>query len=91
MAQSMKTILLEELDPRTSEWLRETSRHEGVIVMEAGAPMLTITPAGSAQPPPARSRKRILLPEFEAIMDQLGRGGTDSGQMISEDRDRRPE
>jgi antitoxin (DNA-binding transcriptional repressor) of toxin-antitoxin stability system len=86
----MKTILLEELDPRTSEWLREASRHEQLIVTDHGAPIMTLTITSEPVAPPAGGslQGRILSPAFQAIMKGLGRGGTDSAIAISEDRDR---
>ena len=86
----MKTVTLQQLDPSTSQWLREASQHDRVIVTDHGTPLLTVT----VRPPPTASRpggslaNRVLLPEFAAIMVGLGRGGTDSTQIISEDRER---
>jgi antitoxin (DNA-binding transcriptional repressor) of toxin-antitoxin stability system len=86
----MKTILLEELDPRTSEWLREASRHEQVLVTAHGKAIMTVT----ITPEPAAAAKggslqgRVLSPAFRAVMNGLGAGGTDSAVAISEDRDR---
>jgi antitoxin (DNA-binding transcriptional repressor) of toxin-antitoxin stability system len=86
----MKTILLEELDPQTSEWLREASRHEQVVVTAHGKPIMTvrITPEPLASRTGGSLERRVLSPVFTAIMKGLGRGGTDSAIAISEDRNR---
>ena len=86
----MKTILLEELDPRTSEWLREASRYEQLIVTDHGTPIMTVT----ITPPPdvpglgGSLQGRVLSPAFRAIMNGLGSGGTDSAIAMAEDRNR---
>ena len=86
----MKTVLLEELDPRMSEWLLETSRHEQVVVTDRGRPIVTITPMTPVAPRTGGSlAHRVLLPEFAAVMKGLGSGGTDSTEMISQDREDR--
>lgn len=86
----MKTILLEELDPRTSEWLREASQHDRVIVTDHGTPIMTvtITPEPVVAAASGSLQRRALSPAFQAIMKGLGSRGTDSAVAISEDRER---
>ena len=84
----MKTILIEDLDPRTSEWLREASRHEQVVVTDHGTPIMTIKPVPSVARPAGGFRNRVLLPEFEAMMNRPI-GGTDSTDILSQDREDR--
>ena len=79
----MKTVTIEELDPKTGQWLREASRHDQVTVTDRGKPIVTVQPA------PAITRgMRVLLPDFKAIMNKPV-GGTDSTEIIAEDRDDR--
>ncbi len=83
----MKTVPLEELDPRTGAWLREAGAQDGVLVTKQGEPFITIEPSPSSVPKRTRFNDWVLLPEFAAIMGQLS-GGTDSTDIISQDRDR---
>jgi antitoxin (DNA-binding transcriptional repressor) of toxin-antitoxin stability system len=61
-----------------------------VIVTDQGRPIATVSP----YPNPVRPvngggfRNRVLLPEYEAIMNQPV-GGTDSSEIISQDREDR--
>ena len=90
MLLSMKTVTIEELDGKTGQWLRDAVHHEQVVVTDHGLPIVTVSP----YPNPARPangggfRNRVLLPEYEAIMNQPV-AGTDSSEIISEDREDR--
>jgi prevent-host-death family protein len=79
----MKAVTIEELDPKTGQWLREVSQHEQVTVTDHGKPILIL----HSTPMPPRGA-RVLLPEFKAIMNKPI-GGTDTTQMISEHREDR--
>jgi len=84
----MKTVNLEELDEKTSQWLRDAARYDQVVVTERGQPIATIQPARLASPT-RKFNERKLLPGFKALMETGKlRGGTDSTIIISEDRDR---
>ena len=84
----MKTVNLEELDEKTSQWLRDAARYDQVVVTEHGQPIATIQPARLASPT-RKFSERKLLPGFKALMESGKlRGGTDSTIIISEDRDR---
>jgi antitoxin (DNA-binding transcriptional repressor) of toxin-antitoxin stability system len=86
----MKTMTIEELDEKTERWLREAARQEQVVVTDHGRPFATV----SRYPGPGRPsasggfRNRVLLPQYEAIMNQPV-GGVDSTEMISQDRGER--
>ncbi len=84
----MKTVNLEELDEKTSQWLRDTARYDQVVVTERGQAIAIIQPARLASPT-RKFSERKLLPGFKALMEggKL-RGGTDITIIISEDRDR---
>ena len=83
----MKTVTLEQLDPSTSQWLREASKDEPILVTDRGTPIITLTPT-----PPARQtggfNNRVLRPGFEAIMNRPI-GGTSIDDIISQDREDR--
>jgi len=84
----MKTVHLEELDEKTSQWLRDAARYDQVVVTERGQPIATIQPARLASSA-RKFSERKLLPGFKALMESGKlRGGTDSTIIISEDRDR---
>ena len=86
----MKTVTIEELDNKTGQWLREAVHHERVIVTYHGQPMATVSPYPLPAAPPAWGgfRNRVLLPEYERLMNQPV-GGTDSSDIISQDREDR--
>jgi prevent-host-death family protein len=82
----MKTISIRELHERTGEWVRAAATHEQIVVTDSGKPVAVISP----HRPPAKENKfknRKLLPGFAKLMNKSF-GGTDSTQIISEDRDR---
>jgi len=87
---AMKTVMIEELDGKTGQWLREAVHDEEVVVTDHGRPIVTVSPYRTASQLVSRGgfRNRVLLPEYEAIMNQPV-GGTDSSDMISADREDR--
>ena len=82
----MKTVPIDTLDEKTGQWLRDASQHEEIVVTEHGQPMVTIQPVQRKAGPYGRFSRRLLLPEYQAIVGQLS-GGTDSTRIISEGRD----
>jgi antitoxin (DNA-binding transcriptional repressor) of toxin-antitoxin stability system len=80
----MKTVMIEELDPKTGQWLREASQHDQVMVMDQGKPIITL----HGTQPTATKRMRQLLPEFAAIMNKPI-GGADITRILAEDREDR--
>ena len=86
--EGVKTVPIDELDPKTGQWLRETTRQPApVVVTEQGKPIVTIIPTQAPGIGQSRFRDRKLLPEYRALMGRLA-SGKDSSQIISEDRDR---
>jgi prevent-host-death family protein len=82
----MKTISIRQLHERTGEWVRAAAAHEAIVVTDSGKPVAVISPHRA----PAIGNKfknRKLLPAYAKVMGKL-RGGTDSTQAVSEDRDR---
>ncbi|MGH8100796.1 MAG: type II toxin-antitoxin system Phd/YefM family antitoxin [Chthoniobacterales bacterium] len=83
----MKTISIRELHYNTGEWVRKAARFGEILVTERGKTIARILPQAPTPEVPYFSRRK-LSPAFRKIMHQL-RGGTDSTQIISEDRDSR--
>ncbi len=86
----MTIISIKELHARTGEWVRKAAESGEITVTDRGLPVakLTSLPAGQLPRPtinPFLHRK--LLPGFAQLQKSLV-GGTDSVQIISEDRDR---
>lgn len=81
----MKTISIRELHERTGELVRLTAHHGEIIITDRGQPIAKIV---AHEPPPKVPyfARRKLNPEFRAIINKLV-GGTDSTQIISEDRE----
>jgi len=83
----MKTITIRELHHHTGEWLRKAAKIGEIHVTERGKTIARILPQAPTPEVPYFARRK-LNPEFRRIMHRL-RGGTDSTQIISEDRDAR--
>ena len=85
----MQTITIEELHTHTSEWINKAAEHDEITVTDGGkavAIIRTLVPQFKTRPNPFLNRK--LLPGFAELQKRLV-GGTDSTQIISEDRDGR--
>jgi antitoxin (DNA-binding transcriptional repressor) of toxin-antitoxin stability system len=83
----MQTITIEELHARTGEWVRRAAEEGEISVTDEGRTIAVLH--GMPQPPkenPFLNRKT--LPGFAELQKRLV-GGTDSTQIISEDRDGR--
>lgn len=85
----MQTITIKELHEHTGEWIRKAADHGEITVTEEGRPVVLITPlAPGVRPKDNPWLNRTLLPGFAELQKRLV-GGTDSTQIISEDRDGR--
>lgn len=82
----MKTVSIRELHHNTGEWIRKAARFGEIHVTERGKTIAKIIPQAPAHEIPYFARRKLSR-RFRAIMDKL-EGGTDSAQIISEDRDR---
>jgi prevent-host-death family protein len=83
----MKSISIRELHAKTGQWVRLAEAHEQIIITERGRPVAALTPYRTA----AKSNRfsgRKLLPAYEKLRGKLS-GGTESGAILSADRDRR--
>jgi len=84
----MKTISIRELHEKTGEWIRRAADHGEILVTERGKALAKILPEADRKGTPYFSKRRM-SPAFRRLLDRgRSRGGTDSTQSISEDRDR---
>jgi antitoxin (DNA-binding transcriptional repressor) of toxin-antitoxin stability system len=83
----MKTISIRELHHKTGEWVRKAAKFGEIRVTDRGETIARIVPEAAAPEVPYFARRK-LTPAFRKIMHEL-RGGTDSTQIISEERDAR--
>ncbi|MGC2626503.1 MAG: hypothetical protein WA269_06675 [Candidatus Udaeobacter sp.] len=82
----MKTITIRELHRNTGEWIRKAAKLGEIHVSERGKTIARIVSHAPTPGVPYFARRK-LTPQFRRTMHRL-RGGTDSTQIISEDRDR---
>jgi antitoxin (DNA-binding transcriptional repressor) of toxin-antitoxin stability system len=81
----MKTISLRELHESTGAWVREAARIGALVITDRGKPVARIEAVSSdVQINPFLTRK--LRPGYLKLRGKLG-GGTESTQIVSEDRD----
>lgn len=82
-------IPVRELHARTGHYVRKASAHQRIVITDRGKPVAELQPLGREEGEHSRRtwKNRLLLPEYARVADQ-SIGGTDSSQMISEDRDR---
>ncbi len=85
----MKQVTLRELHENTGSLVREAVRLGGLVVTDRGTPIARIEPASrSASDKPFKHRR--ILPAYQELLDARAlQGGTDSTQIIQEDRDNR--
>ena len=81
----MKRISIRQLHETTERWVRLAKMHEQIIITERGRPIAALTPMRT---PAKRNRfhTRKLLPAYKKLRGKLS-GGTDSGTLLSEDRE----
>jgi antitoxin (DNA-binding transcriptional repressor) of toxin-antitoxin stability system len=83
----MKKISLRELHESTGTWVREAARVGALVITDRGKPIARLEAVTAEyQVNPFLSRK--LRPGFAKLRGKLG-GGTNSTQIISDDRDTR--
>ena len=84
----MKTISIRELHERTGEYVRGVAEAGEIYVTDHGKTVAKIVPQQEPSEVPYFSRRK-LTPAFHKLMKSGKlRGGTDSTQIVSEDRDR---
>lgn len=85
----MKRVTLRELHENTGSLVREAVRLGGLVVTDRGTPIARIEPA-SGSPVDKPFQRRRILPAYQELLDAGAlQGGTDSTQIIHEDRDGR--
>jgi len=83
----MKQVTLRELHENTRALVREAVRAGGIVVTDRGTPIARTEPAGY-QSSDKRFKHRRVLPAYQELLDAGAlQGGTDSTQMVREDRD----
>jgi prevent-host-death family protein len=85
----MKQVTLRELHENTGTLVREAVRLGGIVVTDRGTPIARIEPADRRSVDKPFKRRRI-LPDYQELLDAGAfAGGTDSTQIIRDDRDSR--
>ena len=82
----MKTVSIRELHAKTGDYVRQVAEVGAIYVTDRGKTIAKIVPEEPLPEVPYFARRK-LTPAFRKIMSKL-QGGTDSTQIISEDRDR---
>jgi prevent-host-death family protein len=87
----MKTITIRELHSRTGQWVRKAAQHGQILVTDHGRTVARIVPEIKTAAVPYFARRKFISPVFRKIVESgsLGKGGTDSTILISEDREDR--
>ena len=83
----MKSISIRELHEKTGEWVRRSEKLGAITVTDRGKAVARIVPV-EASPPLNPFRARKLRRGYTRMLGSL-KGGTDSTQWVSEDRDRK--
>ena len=81
----MKTISIRELHEKTGDWVRRSVTLGPITVTDHGKVIAQIVPEANAATNPFAARK--LRKGYARLLGKL-KGGTDSTQSVSEDRDR---
>ena len=81
----MKSVSIRELHEKTGQWVRLAEAHEQIIITDRGRPVASLAPFRRAAKP-NRFKARKILPAYARFRGKLS-GGTESGTLISEDRD----
>ena len=84
----MKTVSIRELHEKTGKWVRKVEQYGEIHVTDRGKTVAKIVPQAAESKEPYFARRK-LTPAFRKMMESGKlRGGTDSTQIISEDRDK---
>ena len=83
----MKTISIRELHEKTGEYVRKVAEAGEIYVTDHGKTVAKLVPHEAEREVPYFARRKLSA-AFRRIMHKL-QGGTDSTQLISEDREDR--
>ena len=86
----MKTVSLRELHHQTGYWVRESARWGEIQVTDDGRVIAKIVPHTATAEVPYFARRKTSAAFRKLDLSRKLAGGTDSTQIISEDRDSRP-
>jgi len=85
----MKSISIRELHEKTGDWIRKADQYGEILVTSRGKTVAKILPEAGPGETPYFLRRRA-TPAYRRLAERgTLSGGTDSTQIISEDRDRR--
>lgn len=86
--QIVISISIDELHAHTSRWVRTAAaKREEIVVTDGQTPVAVLRPHPAAAASGNPFLRRQLLPAYAALLERPT-GGTDSAQIVSEDRDR---
>jgi antitoxin (DNA-binding transcriptional repressor) of toxin-antitoxin stability system len=84
----MKTISIRELHEKTGAWVRQAAKHGEILITDRGKTLAKILPESGRKKIPYFSNRRMSAAFRKLLAQGKLRGGMDSTQSISEDRDR---
>jgi prevent-host-death family protein len=84
----MKTISIRELHEKTGDWVRRTAEHGEIIITDRGKTLAKILPESGRKKAPYFSNRKTSAAFRMLLVKGKLRGGADSTQRISEDRDK---
>jgi prevent-host-death family protein len=84
----MKTISIRELHEKTGEWVRQAAEQGEIYITDRGKILAKILPESDRKEVPYFSSRKASAAFSLLIKQGKLRGGQDSTQSISEDRDR---
>ena len=87
----MKVVTIRELHARTGQVVREVSRQGQILITDNGRTVARMIPESTPAEVPYFARRKFVSPAMRKLIEsgQLGRGGADSTQGVSEDREDR--
>lgn len=84
----MKTISIRELHAKTGKYVRGAAQAGEIYITDRGKLVAKIVPQQEPEQTPYFARRKLTV-AFRKLMESGKlRGGTDSTQIVSEDRDR---
>ena len=85
----MTTITIRELHAKTGQWVRQAARDGEIFVTDRGRCVARIVPQSEPNKIPYFARRKVSRAFQKLSASGALRGGTDSTQTISEDREDR--
>jgi antitoxin (DNA-binding transcriptional repressor) of toxin-antitoxin stability system len=87
----MKTISIRELHARTGKWVRQVNEQGHILVSDNGRTVVRMAPETPPTEPPYFARRHFINQRMKRWIEsgELGGGGADVTQGISDDREDR--